>query len=90
LGSRSRYHRKRSGTDSTHWRTGSGGKTWLLEQRGLVISFRGHKDRKCHELTEQGEKFGQMMDTARRHTDGWPVTQIVVVQQDPGGVKGVK
>jgi DNA-binding MarR family transcriptional regulator len=47
-----------------------------LEQKGLVISFRDHKDRKRYELTEQGEQLGQTLDTARRHSDGSPVVQI--------------
>ena len=48
----------------------------LLEQKGLVISFRDHKDRKRYELTEEGEQLGRTLDTAKRHSDGSPVVQI--------------
>lgn len=48
----------------------------LLEEKGLVVSFRDHKDRKQYELTEDGEKFGEALDTAKKHSDGTPIKQI--------------
>ena len=48
----------------------------LLEEKGLVVSFRDHKNRKQYELTEDGEKLGEALDTAKKHGDGTPVKQI--------------
>jgi prophage antirepressor-like protein len=48
----------------------------LLEEKGLVVSFRDHKNRKQYELTEDGEKFGEALDTTKKHSDGTPVKQI--------------
>ena len=48
----------------------------LLEEKGLVISFRDHKNRKQYELTEDGEKLAEVLDTAKKNSDGTPVKQI--------------
>lgn len=48
----------------------------LLEEKGLVLSFRDHKNRKQYEITEDGAKFGETLDTGKKHGDGTPVKQI--------------
>lgn len=48
----------------------------LLEKKGLVLSFRDHKNRKQYEMTEDGARFGETMDTGKKHGDGTPVKQI--------------
>jgi len=48
----------------------------ILEEKGLVVSFRDHKERKRYELTEDGEKLGEAIDTAKKHSDGTPIKQI--------------
>lgn len=48
----------------------------LLEEKGLVISFRDHKNKKQYELTASGEKVAETLDTSRKHSDGAPVKQI--------------
>lgn len=48
----------------------------MLEEKGLVLSFRDHKNRKQYELTESGAKLGEALDTGKKHGDGTPVKQI--------------
>jgi len=48
----------------------------ILEEKGLLLSFRDHKERKRYELTEEGGKLGEAMDTAKKHSDGTPIKQI--------------
>lgn len=48
----------------------------LLEEKGLVVSFRDHKKRKQYELTGDGEKLGEALDTTKKHNDGTPIRQI--------------
>lgn len=48
----------------------------LLEEKGLVLSFRDHKNRKQYEMTEDGAKLGEALDTGKKHGDGTPVKQI--------------
>lgn len=48
----------------------------ILEQKGLVLSFRDHKNRKQYEMTEAGAKLGETLDTGKKHGDGMPVKQI--------------
>lgn len=48
----------------------------LLEEKGMIKSFRDHKDRKQYEITDDGEKFGEYLDTGKKHGDGTPVKQI--------------
>ena len=48
----------------------------LLEEKGLVLSFRDHKNRKQYEMTEDGAKFGETLDTGKKHGDGTPIKQI--------------
>ena len=47
----------------------------LLEQKGLLRGFRDAKQRQQWEMTEEGEKVGQALDTGKRHGDGTPVKQ---------------
>lgn len=62
----------------------------LLEEKGLVISFRDHKNKKQYKLTKQGEPMAEVMDTGKKHRDGTPVKQIKwftrVVEFLKGGV----
>jgi prophage antirepressor-like protein len=48
----------------------------MLEEKGLVLSFRDHKNRKQYEMTEDGAKLGEALDTGKKHGDGTPVKQI--------------
>ena len=48
----------------------------ILEQKGLVLSFRDHKNRKQYEMTEAGTQLGEVLDTGKKHGDGTPVKQI--------------
>lgn len=48
----------------------------MLEEKGLVLSFRDHKNRKQYKLTEHGAKLAETLDTGKKHSDGTPVKQI--------------
>lgn len=48
----------------------------LLEERGLLRSFRDGKERKQHELTADGEAMAEYLDTGKKHGDGTPIRQI--------------
>lgn len=48
----------------------------LLEGLGLQVSFRDLKNRKLYELTKEGEKYAEALDTGKKHGDGTPVKQI--------------
>lgn len=48
----------------------------MLEDKGLLTSYRDGKNRKQYEMTEEGEKLGETLDTGKRHSDGTPIKQI--------------
>ena len=48
----------------------------LLETNNLQASRRDHKNRLTWELTDEGKKFGQYIDTGKKHSDGTSVQQI--------------
>lgn len=48
----------------------------LLIDCGLQTSHRDHKNRIHYELTEDGHKYGVVLDTDKKHGSGTPIRQI--------------
>jgi len=49
----------------------------LLEKAGLIRSYRDNKGRLQWDLTEEGKPYGVWKDTAKKHTSGVPVKQLL-------------
>jgi hypothetical protein len=48
----------------------------MLTGYGLQNAFRDHKNKLYYELTEEGEQYGVMIDTDKKHNSGAPVRQV--------------
>ncbi len=48
----------------------------LLIEKGLMESVRGSNNKLIYSISEKGIKFGEALDTAKKHSDGTPIKQI--------------